>query len=206
MFPQLQTLKVLAVFSAMAFSGWLGYDYGTSKQIAEHTSATTVENKKLNSEALANQSKSLDAEKKVALTADHIESIKQQAVRRVEETEPKVVTKVVTKYVKVKNDSCSNESNAVESNREADDTWTFDNGTVRLLNSARAINSNNSTIGDNASDQTPSRVKVSDLVKNDLEVVALYHEQSVQFKALQDYVKEKQDDGYMFCKVERPPM
>lgn len=204
MFVEKVVLKVCVALALMALCFSLGYAYATGKQKDKQIEAATIAQTDSNREVLASQAKSIVVEDKVAASTHKIEAIKREAVRQVAADEPRVITKTVTVYkcpgernVDSTND---NVQNAVVGLSEISRPWTFGNGTVRLLNSARTNDTNSPSSSVDASDQTPSTVTVSDLVGNDLEVVSLYHDQSERFKALQDYVKDKQDQGYMFCK------
>lgn len=204
MFVEKVVLKVCVALALMALCFSLGYAYATGKQKDKQIEAATIAQTDSNREVLASQAKSIVVEDKVAASTHKIEAIKREAVGQVAADEPRVITKTVTVYkcpgernVDSTND---NVQNAVVGLSEISRPWTFSNGTVRLLNSARTNDTNSPSSSVDASDQTPSSVTVSDLVGNDLEVVSLYHDQSERFKALQDYVKDKQDQGYMFCK------
>ena len=197
-------LKVSVALAVMALCFTLGFAVANSKQKDKQIEAATITQTDSNKEVLAGQAKSVEIEDKVAASAQKIESIKQEAVRRVLVDEPKVITKTVTVY------KCPGESHVSNANDgdpmpavsvETSRPWSFSNGVVRLLDSARTNDTDSTASSNDASDQTTSDVTVSDLVENDLEVVGLYHDQSERFKALQDYVKDKQDQGYMFCKA-----
>lgn len=196
-------LKIIMALAAMIVCFAVGYDLGGDRQKAKQIDAVVQAQADSKNEALASQAKSVAIESSTAASTQTIKSLSDQAVKRVENNEPKVITKTVTVY------KCPGETN-VNSNDsttelptsvvEISRPWTFDSGTVRLLNSARANDTDSTASVSNVADQTPTDVTVGKFVENDLEVVSLYHDQSVRFKALQDYVKEKQDEGYMFCK------
>ncbi|MFU9046369.1 hypothetical protein ACNAUY_08245 [Acinetobacter tibetensis] len=206
MFVEKIILKIVGALAVMALCFTLGYAVATSNQKDKQIEVATLTQADSNQEVLASQAKSIAIEDKVAASTQKIEAIKDEVVRRVEANEPKVITKTVTVYKCPGdvNDSSTNgnDRTTVVGLSETYSPWTFDGRTVRLLNAARANDTDSATSVSNASDQTPSDVTVGKLVENDLEVVGLYHEQSERFKALQDYVKDKQDRGYMFCKKE----
>lgn len=192
------------VLAVMSLCFTLGYVVATGSQKDKQIEATTSAQADSNNEVLASQAKSIATESKVEASTQKIKAIKEEAVKRVEANEPKVITKTVTVY-KCPGENYVSKSNDVDSatsavSVETSHPWTFDSRTVRLLDSARTNDTNSTASINDASDQAPSNVTVSDLVSNDLEVVSLYHDQSTRFKALQDYVKDKQDQGFMFCK------
>lgn len=196
-------LKIVVALAAMIVCFAVGYDLGSDRQKAKQIDAVVQAQADSKNEVLASQAKSVAIESSAAASTQTIKSLSDQAVKRVENNEPKVITKTVTVYkcpgeTNVNSDDSTTElpTSVVEVSRP----WTFDNGTVRLLNSARADDTDSTASVSNVADQTPTDVTVGKFVENDLEVVSLYHDQSVRFKALQDYVKEKQDEGYMFCK------
>lgn len=195
----IKTLLSLAVLVAV-FT--IGYDLGGDRQKAKQLEAVVTSQTDSNKEVLASQAKSIEVQEQTAASSHKIEVIKDEVAKRIEPNEPKVITKIVTKYVGVPDDS-SNTSSGMPNGETVIETsrpWTFDSGTVRLLNSARANDTDSTTDSSDGSDQAVTDITVGKFVESDLEVVSLYHDQSVRFKALQDYVKEKQDDGYMFCK------
>lgn len=205
MFVEKIILKIVGALAVMALCFTLGYAVATSNQKDKQIEAATLTQADSNQEVLASQAKSIAIEDKVAASTQKIEAIKDEAVRRVEANEPKVITKTVTVYkcpgenhVSNANDGDPMPAVSIETSRP----WYFSNGVVRLLNAARANDTDSTASSSDASDQTASDVTVGKLVENDLEVVGLYHEQSERFKALQDYVKDKQDQGYQFCKKE----
>lgn len=197
-------LKIIAALSVMIVCFTAGFFLGGDRQKAKQIDAVVQAQADSKNEVLASQDKSVAIESSAAASTQTIKSLSNEAVKRVDTNEPKVITKTVTVY------KCPGETN-VNSNDsriespisvvEVSRPWTFDNGTVRLLNSARANDTDSTAISSNDSDQSPSDVTVGKFVENDLEVVSLYHDQSVRFKALQDYVKEKQDQGYMLCRT-----
>lgn len=204
MFVERMVLKVSVVLAVMSLCFTLGYVVATGNQKDKQIEATTSAQAESNNEVLASQAKSIATESKVEASTQKIKAIKEEAVKRVEANEPKVITKTVTVY-KCPGENHVSKSNDVDSATSAVSVetslpWTFDSRTVRLLDSARTNDTNSTANINDASDQAPSNVTVSDLVSNDLEVVSLYHDQSTRFKALQDYVKDKQDQGFMFCK------
>lgn len=194
-----KTLLSLAILVAV-FT--IGYDLGGDRQKAKQLEAVVTSQTDSNKEVLASQAKSIEVQEQTAASSHKIEAIKDEVAKRIEPNEPKVITKIVTKYVGVPDDSCNTSSGMPngETVIETSRPWAFDSGTVRLLNSARANDTDSTTDSSDGSDQAVTDITVGKFVENDLEVVSLYHDQSVRLKALQDYVKEKQDDGYMFCK------
>lgn len=198
-------LKIVSALAVMVVCFTLGYSYSQSRTKDKQIDSLTQAQADSKNEVLHSQKESIAIEGKVSESVHKIDSVSKEAVKRVESNEPKVITKVVTKYIGIENDSFSNggsgESPNGETVVEVARPWTFDNGTIRLLNSARlGVSTDSTSISDNASDQTASHIGVSEFVSNDLEVVSLYHEQSVKYKALQDYIQEKQNEGFEFCK------
>ena len=194
-------LKALAVLAAMAVCFAVGYDLGGDKQKAKQIEAVIQTQTDSKNEVLESQAKSISVEERVTASTQKIESIKDEAVKRIEANEPKVTIKSVGVSTNDSNsigEQSSGEPAVVEDTR----SWTFDSGTVRLLNSARSNDTDSTASIDYATDQSPTDITIGKFVENDLEIVSLYQDQSVRFKALQDYVKEKQDQGYMFCRTE----
>lgn len=192
--------KVLLTIAALAVVFTIGYSIGSDHEKAKQIDGLTQAQADSNREVTKSQKESIAIESRVSESTQLIEEVKKQAVERVKANEPKVITKIVTKYVGVPDDSSTNGNINSESTVETTLPWTFGNGTIRLLNTARSNDTTSTTDGDDASDQTASSVKVSDLVDNDLEVVGLYHELAERHKGLQQYLSEKQDQGYMLCK------
>lgn len=194
-------LKVIAALVVMIVCFAYGYDVGNDRQQAKQIGGLTQAQAD-SKEVLASQDKSIAIEGRVSESTQQIKAISDEAVKRVESNEPKVITKVVTKYIGIESDSSSTSSEMPNGETVIEITrpWTFDSGTIRLLNSARANDTDSTASSINASDQTPTDITVGKFVENDLEIVSLYHNQSERYQALQDYVKEKQDEGYLFCK------
>ncbi|HEO0817055.1 TPA: hypothetical protein U9M35_002911 [Acinetobacter baumannii] len=197
-------VRLLLSLAALVVAFAVGYDFGSDREKAKQISELTQAQADSNKEILKSQEESKAIEGRVGELTQKVKDISDKAVERVKANEPKVVTKVIERCSG--DDSISNEtgfSPVSETVVEVSRPWTFDYGTVRLLNSARTNDTDSAASISNVGDQTPTDITVSDFVENDLEVVALYHEQSERYKSLQDYIKSKQDEGYMFCKVER---
>lgn len=204
MFVERIILKISVTLAVMVLCFSLGYVTATEKSKDKQVKVATLTQSNSNKEVLASQAKSVAVETKVAASTQKIEAIKQEAVKRVEKTEPKVTIQTVYRTPGEKDGSTNdnNHDTVVGLSVETSRPWTFDNGTVRLFNAARINDTDSASSGSDASDQTASDVTVGKFAENDLEVVSLYHDQSERLKALQDYVKEKQDQGFMLCKKE----
>lgn len=198
-------LKITSALAVMVVCFALGCSYADSRNQDKQIDELTQAQADSKDEVLKSQNESIAIEGRVSESTQRVESINKEAVKRVESNEPKVITKVVTKYIGIENDSSSNDGFNQSPNGEVVvetvRPWTFDSGTIRLLNSARlGVDTDSTASSVDASDQTTSSIGISEFVANDLDVVALYHEQSIRYKALQDYVTEKQNEGFELCK------
>lgn len=164
---------------------WIGSQHEKNKQQTQ-TSKATIQN--TNNEVRVSTAKSLELEKVTADTHEKIDNIKQKVIKRIEKTEPTIVVK------HIKDDK----ENAIATTTV--EPWVFDIGTIGLLNSARSNDPNPTTASDDALSETASTVTVKDFVSNDLAVVDQYHDLALKHEALQDYIRDKQSQGFMFCK------
>lgn len=138
--------------------------------------------KDVNEEIKASHEKSMAVETQAEQAKKNVETIKEVVVKRVQMKEPMVCKE--------------------ENSNESNELWTFDGATVRLLNNARRNEAVDTTTSDNATNQTATNITVSKFVENDLDVVAMYHDLAVRHKALQDYVRQQQEQGYQLCKAD----
>ncbi|WP_151708790.1 hypothetical protein [Acinetobacter brisouii] len=199
----LAKIAIIAIMLVTAFvGGWVCGKHHAVNPAPQPAKVSIVKQNEqaAASEVVESQRKSIAVEQSVVETHKRIDTISKEVVKRVEQRQPTTVTVKPKENQHGLNPNNQTLQPSAEQGSVSDAPWTFDIGTIRLLNAARDNDPNYTAAVNNDADQGASEVTVSKFAENDLEIVGQYHELAEQHKALQDYIKEKQEQGYMFCK------
>lgn len=186
-------LKALLVALLLIIVGaWcylLGSNNAKQDFMAKQANVVIQSQSNAQAEVKASLEKSVALDKSLRTTTQFMDQISKQAVARVEATQPRS-----------QNDCPAQVWSGIKLDTQGYNPWAFDNATVGLLNAARLNDPNHAAVVSDGQGEQPSTVTVSQLVENDLEVVKEYHVVAERHSSLVDYIQEKINDGYLFCK------
>lgn len=203
----------IAVVALCAASFGMGIAHNERDHAKQVSDAAQTAQQAANTEATYSAQSSAHVDATAAASTSNINNIKDAVVAHLEQTQPKVI-------YRDRSAQCSNGSepnlptpaSGLHEGAEsagAGGNWTFDRGTVGMLNAARlGLSAESASISD-AEGNTPSSVGIPQFVGNDLSVVARYHALKIKHDALVDYLERLQAKGYGLCvapETSRPEM
>ena len=205
-----QSSAILSWLLSAAMAAAAGYGVGVANMQAEQakqvSDAAQTAQQAANTEATYSAQTSAHVDATAAASTSNINNIKDALVGHLEQTQPKVVyrDRIVYRDRAPSNDQGSepNSSAIQHGDVEAGDSvrpWTFDRGTVGMLNAARlGLSADAASFSDGAG-SAPSTVGVPEFVSNDLQVVARYQSLKIKHDALVDYLERLKAQGYGLC-------
>lgn len=194
----------IAVAALCAGSFGLGIAHNERDHAKKVSDAAQTAQQAANTEAAYSAQSSAHVDATAAASTSSINTIKDAVVAHLEQTQPKVQV-IYRDRPNTCNGSEPNLPKPAQGLHEgaesagAGSNWTFDRGTVGMLNAARlGLSIEPTTIG-NAEGNAPSAVGIPEFVGNDLAVVARYHALKIKHDALVDYLERLQAKGYGLC-------
>lgn len=194
--PILSKILTIITLSALFGAGgfWLGVKHEAHNQALKQIDVVVKTQVASAQEARKSVQISANVERQAATSIQNTQSIAKLATARISAQQ-----QLVCKQEK----ASGNEYNPISTSIYKLDPWTFDVGTVRLLNAARSNDTFDATSLGDVANQAPSSVGVTEFVENDLTVVGMYHDLAIRHAALQDYVTQKQDQNYALCQISK---